>query len=232
MEDDPMKEEEVESRALCWRGIGKQAPRGGFFEEGRWKPMKEAQDGQNFIPLVILRGRAARSGNLQLMPLAVAPPRHSPFTTNVLAKPLLTGIKIPNLSEYNGTGDQQDHLDPFYAKIDLLDLSDAGYYKIFHTTLARKAMTWFNQLSANAISNFGQLPQRFLHHFSVKKRYPKTASYLFKVVQKEQESLKEYVQRFSKVVLEVSHLSHELLSSIMQQNLRRGRFKESIVRKP
>ncbi|KAL0325118.1 UNVERIFIED_CONTAM: hypothetical protein Sradi_5081100 [Sesamum radiatum] len=45
-------------------------------------------------------------------------------------------------------------------------------------------------------------------------------------------SLQNYVRRFSKTVLKVSHVNLELLASIMQQNLRRGRFHESIARKP
>ncbi|KAL0448981.1 UNVERIFIED_CONTAM: hypothetical protein Slati_1454500 [Sesamum latifolium] len=51
-------------------------------------------------------------------------------------------------------------------------------------------------------------------------------------VKQEQESLRDYVQRFLEVVLEVSHLNHELLASILQQGLRRGRFRESIAGKP
>ncbi|KAL0362159.1 UNVERIFIED_CONTAM: hypothetical protein Scaly_1171100 [Sesamum calycinum] len=131
-----------------------------------------------------------------------------------------------------GRKDPQDHLDQFLAKADLIDISDAAYCKLFRTTLAGKAMTWFNQLPIGSIDNFEQLSQRFLHHFAINKRYPKTASYLFTVTQREQESLRDYVQRFSEAVLEVPHVNPELLASIMQQNLRRGRFCESIAGKP
>ncbi|KAL0303252.1 UNVERIFIED_CONTAM: hypothetical protein Sradi_6193300 [Sesamum radiatum] len=58
------------------------------------------------------------------------------------------------------------------------------------------------------------------------------SSYLFTVIQREHESLRDYVQRFSEAVLEVPHVNPELLASIMQQNLRRGRFRESIAGKP
>ncbi|KAL0356173.1 UNVERIFIED_CONTAM: hypothetical protein Sradi_4064200 [Sesamum radiatum] len=110
-----------------------------------------------------------------LLAVVVAPPRRSPFETHILAKAIQPGIKIPNLSEYNG---------------------------------------------------------RFLHHFAINKRYPKTASYLFTIVQHEHEGLREYVQRFSEDVLEVPHVGPELLASIMQQNLKSSRFKESISGKP
>ncbi|KAL0440318.1 UNVERIFIED_CONTAM: hypothetical protein Slati_2514800 [Sesamum latifolium] len=48
----------------------------------------------------------------------------------------------------------------------------------------------------------------------------------------EQESLKDYVQRFSEAVLEVPYLNYEPLASILQQGLRRERFRESIAGKP
>ncbi|KAL0281765.1 UNVERIFIED_CONTAM: hypothetical protein Sradi_7289600 [Sesamum radiatum] len=93
-------------------------------------------------------------------------------------------------------------------------------------------MAWFNQLPMGTIDSFEQLSQCFLHHFAINKRYPKTASYLFTVIQREHESLRDYVQRFSEAVLEVPYVNQELLASIMQQNLRRGRFLESIAGKP
>ncbi|KAL0406371.1 UNVERIFIED_CONTAM: hypothetical protein Slati_3951000 [Sesamum latifolium] len=150
----------------------------------------------------------------------------------ILVEALPQGVRIPSLTEYDGTGDPEDHLDKFLAKTDLLDMSDAGYCKIFRTTLAGKTMVWFNQLSIHTIESFEWLSQHFLHHFSINKRYPKTASYLFTVVQQEQESLRDYVQRFSKAMSEVPRLNHELLENILQQGLHRGRFRKSIAGKP
>ncbi|KAL0393025.1 UNVERIFIED_CONTAM: hypothetical protein Sradi_2525300 [Sesamum radiatum] len=168
---------------------------------------------------------------VQTFPLAVAPPRRSPFATHILAEAIQLRIKIPNINEYDGTKDPQDHLDQFLAKADLLDISNAAYCKIFRTTLAGKAMTWFNQLPSGTTDSFEQLSQRFLHHFAINKRYPKTASYLFTIIQREHESLRDYVQRFSEAVLEVPHVNPVLLANIMQQNLRMGRFRESIAGK-
>ncbi|KAL0383020.1 UNVERIFIED_CONTAM: hypothetical protein Scaly_0589300 [Sesamum calycinum] len=128
---------------------------------------------------------------VQAFPLAVAPPRRSPFATHILAEAIQPGIKIPNINEYDGTKDPQDHLDKFLAKADLLDISNAAYCKIFRMTLTGKAMTWFNTLPSGTIDSFEQLSQRYLHHFAINKRYPKTASYLFTVIQREHESLRD-----------------------------------------
>ncbi|KAK4383621.1 hypothetical protein Sango_2757800 [Sesamum angolense] len=93
-------------------------------------------------------------------------------------------------------------------------------------------MAWFNQLPPRTVEAFEQLSQRFLHHFAINKRYPKTASYLCTIVQREHEGLREYVQRFSEAVLEVPHVDSGLLASIMQQNLRSSKFEELISDKP
>ncbi|KAK6152155.1 hypothetical protein DH2020_014790 [Rehmannia glutinosa] len=158
--------------------------------------------------------------------------KRSPFATAILAESLPVGIKVANLTEFDGTGDPQEHLDKFFAKADLYDLSDAAYCKIFRTTLTKHALAWFNQLLAGTIAGFEQLTQRFLHQFSINRKYPKTAAYLFSISQRDGEPLRDYVMRFVEAVHEVPHVNHELLAGIMQQNLRHGRFKESIAGKP
>ncbi|KAL0415987.1 UNVERIFIED_CONTAM: hypothetical protein Slati_3430600 [Sesamum latifolium] len=172
------------------------------------------------------RGGGAEAG------IAVAPPRRSPFAPAILAEALPAGVKVSNLSEYDGTGDPQEHLDKFYAKIHWYDLSDVAYCKVFRTTLSKRALAWFNQLPAGTIFSLEQLTQHFLHHFSMNKRAPKIAAFLFTIRQKENESLRDYMQRFVEAVHEVPHVNHELLASIIQQNLLPGRFKESIAEKP
>ncbi|KAL0447683.1 UNVERIFIED_CONTAM: hypothetical protein Slati_1896200 [Sesamum latifolium] len=164
--------------------------------------------------------------------LAVAPPRRSPFSSAILAETLPADVKVSNLPEYDGTGDPQVHLDKFYAKIDWYDLSEAAYCKVFRTTFSKRALAWFNQLPAGTISSLKQLTQYFLHHFSMNKRVPKTVVFLFTMRQKENELLRDYMQRFVEAVHEVPHVNHELLASIIQQNLSLGRFKESIAGKP
>ncbi|KAL0401791.1 UNVERIFIED_CONTAM: hypothetical protein Slati_4209000 [Sesamum latifolium] len=223
---DDQVEEEVESRPSLQEGElppPPPPPREAPPEEHR--PQKKYQTATR-------QASIERTKNAQAFPLAMAPPRRSPFATHILAEAIQPGIKIPNLSEYNRVGDPQDHLDRFLARADLLDISDAAYCKLFRTTLSGKTTTWFNQLPPGTVEIFEQLSQRFLHHFAINKRYPKTASYLFTIVQHEHEGLKEYVQRFSEAVLEVPHVNPKLLTSIMQQNLRSSRFKELITGKP
>ncbi|KAL0286607.1 UNVERIFIED_CONTAM: hypothetical protein Sangu_2725800 [Sesamum angustifolium] len=138
--------------------------------------------------------------------LAVAPPWCNPFSTAILAKHFQRALKYPtsqNMTE-----------------------------QVFRTTLSKRALAWFNQLPAETISSHEQLTQHFLHYFSMNKRFPKTVAFLFTIRQRENEPLRDYMQRFVEAAHEVLHVNHELLASIIQQNLLPGRFKESIAGKP
>ncbi|XP_012835110.1 PREDICTED: uncharacterized protein LOC105955856 [Erythranthe guttata] len=160
------------------------------------------------------------------------PARISPFIPAIMEEVLPLGFRIPNLPQFDGTGDPQTHLNNFFAKIDLYGLSDAAYCKIFQTTLTDQAQTWFNGLPGGSLDGLGQLSERFLSQYSINKRYAKTGSYLFKVKQREGEPLRDYVQRFVKAVHEVPNVNHDLLADILQHNLRHVRFQESIARRP
>ncbi|KAL0433411.1 UNVERIFIED_CONTAM: hypothetical protein Slati_2675400 [Sesamum latifolium] len=178
-----------------------------------------------------MRAGGSQSARWQSQPQGAAHLRLNPHT---LVGAIQPGIKISNLSEYNGVGDTQDHLDRFLTRPDLLEsvmrpttsyfeplFPERRWHGLTNCPKGRSRL-WFNH----------SLSQRFLHNFTINKRYPKIASYLFTIVQREHERLRGYVQRFSEAVLEVSHMDPKLLASIMQQNLRSSRFKESISRKP
>ncbi|XP_012839502.1 PREDICTED: uncharacterized protein LOC105959887 [Erythranthe guttata] len=141
-------------------------------------------------------------------------------------------FRIPNLPQFDGTGDPQDHLNNFYAKLDLYGLSNAAYCKIFQTTLTDQAQVWFNGLPGGSFDNLDQLATHFLNHYSINKKYAKTGLYLFKVIQRDGEPLRDYIQRFVKAVHEVRHVNHEMLAGILQQNLKHVRFQESIAGRP
>ncbi|KAL0462535.1 UNVERIFIED_CONTAM: hypothetical protein Slati_0141100 [Sesamum latifolium] len=139
--------------------------------------------------------------------LAVVPPRRSPFSPAILAEALPSGVKVSNLPEYDGIGDPQEHLDKFYVKIDWYDLSDAAYCK-------PRAVDSIFSISLFHEQESPENGRISIHH------------------QKENELLRDYMQRFMEAVHEVPHVNHELLASIIQQNLSPGRFKESIAGKP
>ncbi|XP_012833380.1 PREDICTED: uncharacterized protein LOC105954253 [Erythranthe guttata] len=115
---------------------------------------------------------------------------------------------------------------------DLYGPIDAAICKMFCTTLSKRAMNWFNSLPTGSIETFSRLSKRFTNQFAINKQYAKTPAHLFSVVQRDNEALRTYIKRFVEAVHEVPNVGEEMLSGIMQQNLKPGRFKESIARRP
>ncbi|XP_012851806.1 PREDICTED: uncharacterized protein LOC105971498 [Erythranthe guttata] len=93
-------------------------------------------------------------------------------------------------------------------------------------------MNWFNSLPIGSIDTFARLSTRFTNQFAINKQYAKTPAHLFSVVQRDNETLRNYIKRFVEAVHEVPSVGQDMLSGIMQQNLKPGRFKESIAARP
>ncbi|XP_012853817.1 PREDICTED: uncharacterized protein LOC105973342 [Erythranthe guttata] len=110
--------------------------------------------------------------------------------------------------------------------------TDAAMCKMFCTTLSERALSWFNSLPTGSIEARSQPTDRFTHHFAINKEYAKTPTYLFTVTQREGETLRNYIERFVEATHEVPNMGGSMLSGIIQQNLKQGRFKESIVGRP
>ncbi|KAL0405273.1 UNVERIFIED_CONTAM: hypothetical protein Slati_3841200 [Sesamum latifolium] len=96
----------------------------------------------------------------------------------------------------------------------------------------RAAQTWFNQLPAGAIGSFQEFRSLFLHQFASSRKLRKTELSLFAVRQKDNEPLKEYLQRFNTAALEVPSATQEVKASAFSQGLLDGDFFKSLAKKP
>ncbi|XP_012844561.1 PREDICTED: uncharacterized protein LOC105964599 [Erythranthe guttata] len=117
-------------------------------------------------------------------------------------------------------------------KVDLYGFTDATYCKIFQTTMTGQAQGWFIKLPGGTIDGCAQLVKQFLSQYSINKKYEKTGIYLFKVLQREGETLRDYVQLFLYAVHEVHYVNHGLLAGILMKNLRHVHFQESLADHP
>ncbi|KAL0356312.1 UNVERIFIED_CONTAM: hypothetical protein Sradi_4078100 [Sesamum radiatum] len=96
----------------------------------------------------------------------------------------------------------------------------------------QKAQQWFNQLPGGAIGSFQEFRSLFLHQFTSSRKVRKTELSLFAVRQKEDEPLKEYLQRFNTAALEVPAATQEVKTSAFSQGLLDGDFFKSLAKKP
>ena len=127
----------------------------------------------------------------------------SPFTASVLKCPLPPKFRLPQLKVYDGTKDPLDHIGAFKTLLNLQYTLDEVVYRKFSATLRGVAWVWFSKLPTTSIANFDKLSDSFFRHFIGGQCHKRPTSYLLTVKQQEGETLREYVKRFNKVVLEI-----------------------------
>ncbi|MCI11223.1 hypothetical protein A2U01_0032323 [Trifolium medium] len=64
-------------------------------------------------------------------------------------------------------------------------------------------MTWYKNLAPGSIDSWSDLCARFRAHFTSSKHHPKTEATLELIVQGDTESLRSYLERFTKAAVEV-----------------------------
>ncbi|XP_061339551.1 uncharacterized protein LOC133286183 [Gastrolobium bilobum] len=79
--------------------------------------------------------------------------------------------------------------------------------RIFATTLTGQAMTWITRLPRNSINSFEDLARTFRLNFAISKVHQMPAYALGRIRQKENESLRKYLDRFKDATLKVRGLT-------------------------
>ncbi|KAL0394907.1 UNVERIFIED_CONTAM: hypothetical protein Slati_4456900 [Sesamum latifolium] len=155
-----------------------------------------------------------------------------PFIETVMADELPLNCHTPAIAEYDGTTDPMEHLSRFENAALLHRYTDGIKCRVFITTFARAAQQWFNQLPVGAIGSFQEFRSLFLDQFASSKKLRKTELSLFAVRQKDDEPLKEYLQRFNATALEVPAATQEVKASAFSQGLLDGDLFKSLAKKP
>ncbi|XP_074559159.1 uncharacterized protein LOC141815103 [Curcuma longa] len=156
----------------------------------------------------------------------------SPFAPWILEEELPRHFRAPQLADYTGATDPEDHLGKFENAATLHQYTDAIKCRVFLTTLAGAAVRWFNHLPPASICSFDDFRSSFLRQFATSRAYRKTVMDLFSVKQKSKESLKQYVRRFNQEAREVPAAQSEVLVSAFSQGLIEGDFFRSLIKKP
>ncbi|XP_074561110.1 uncharacterized protein LOC141817336 [Curcuma longa] len=156
----------------------------------------------------------------------------SPFAQWILEEELPRHFRAPQLMDYTGATDPEDHLGRFKNAATLHQYTDAIKCRVFLTTLAGAAVRWFNHLPPASICSFNDFRGSFLRHFATSRAYRKTVMDLFAIKQKSKESLKDYLRRFNQGAQEVPAAPSEVLVSAFSQGLIEGDFFRSLIKKP
>ncbi|XP_020547587.1 uncharacterized protein LOC110011573 [Sesamum indicum] len=158
--------------------------------------------------------------------------KHSSFCNRILREIVSTTFKMPDLPKYDGLKDPQEHVSAFDLVMNLYGQSDPIKAKLFVTTLMGKAQEWFMSLPLGSIESHEQLVQKFIFHFASKRKQKRSATYLFTIRQKENETLKNFMGRFNNETLEVQDLRIDIMVNILIHGLKKGPFASALARDP
>nr|XP_029145223.1 uncharacterized protein LOC112717554 [Arachis hypogaea] len=157
-----------------------------------------------------------------------------PFTAKIMNFQLPRQFTLPTtLTPYDGLGDPKQHVKKFRSIMIVNGASDPILCRCFPSFLDGPALDWFCSLPADSISRFQELAKQFEDHFAASAIYLHDSDYLTTIKQGPQESLKDYITRFTKVAMSIPDLHPEVHLHAIKSGLRPGKFQETIaVAKP
>ncbi|XP_072087011.1 uncharacterized protein [Arachis hypogaea] len=133
------------------------------------------------------------------------------------------------LTPYDGLGDPRKFLKKFRSIMIANGASDTVLCRCFPNYLDGPALDWLCALPAGSISRFHQLAKLFEDHFAGSAIFLHDSDYLNTIKQGPNESLKDYMTRFTKVAISIPDLHPEVHLHAIKSGLRPGKFQETIA---
>ncbi|XP_074326888.1 uncharacterized protein LOC141664832 [Apium graveolens] len=168
----------------------------------------------------------------ELLPIGDPDDPTPPFTAEIMNTHITRKFKMPTINAYDGTGDPANHVRTFSNALLLQPMNDAIKYRAFPQTLSGMAQRWCSRLPPNSIGSFRDLSQTFIKHFISEKVHEKSSASLMSIVQGVKESLRDYLNRFTKEALKVPNLDDKVAMIALQQGTKDEFFKTSLAKRP
>ncbi|KAF7810682.1 uncharacterized protein G2W53_037425 [Senna tora] len=158
--------------------------------------------------------------------------RRYPFVDSIM-EVVMPKLRTPTqLKRYDGASYPVAHVNSFKAAMLYAGTPDEVMCRAFPSILDGDAQLWFSDLPSGSISSFKQLSKRFTSYFATSRTIKRTAHCLKNVVQGKEESLKDFLIRFTKAARQIQGLKMEVALSYLTDNLRSKLFCCSITKKP
>ena len=104
------------------------------------------------------------------------------------------------------------------------------YVQGLPTTLKGPARIWFRRLKPNSIDTFKGLSTQFALHFIKRHRYKKFTACLISIKQRNDETLRSYIERFNKEALSIDEADDKILVAAFMNELQKGKFLFSLYK--
>ena len=122
-------------------------------------------------------------------------------------------FSFPNMKLYDGTIELMDHIASYKQHMLTVtiprELREAYMCKSFGSILMGPALQWYTNLPNNSISSFAQLTDTFIEQFSSNKKLKKLFGDLYRILQRRNKSLRDYVGRFNREKVSITFCNQE-----------------------
>ncbi|GKD68338.1 reverse transcriptase domain-containing protein, partial [Tanacetum coccineum] len=124
--------------------------------------------------------------------------------------PLPDGLKMPShIGSYDGKGDPNNFLHLFEGAICMQKWFMPVACHMFTYTLKDSALIWWNSQKIGSILNYEDLKAKFRSHFSQQKKFTKTHLAVHNIKQRECESTRAFITRYTDDTLQILGLHEE-----------------------
>ncbi|KAJ0735658.1 putative retrotransposon gag domain-containing protein [Helianthus annuus] len=117
---------------------------------------------------------------------------------------------VPTMKLYDGSTDPEEHITQYRERIEINPiperLKEACLCKGFGSTLTGSALKWLLSLPPYSITSFANLVNLFNNQFSCSRKFERLTSDLYRVTQGHNESIRDYITKFSKESLDIPNL--------------------------
>ena len=161
----------------------------------------------------------------------------SRFTPAISCIEIPRKFQIPSMKLYDGNTDPEEHVAHYIERMEMnhipTELQEACLCKGFGSTLTGPALKWLLSLPNNSISSFSHLINLFNRQFSCSRIFEKLTGDLYRVIQNTDESLRDYITRFSKESLEIRDLDTAAAVEAFKMGLKKDSlFYDDVVMTP
>jgi len=133
---------------------------------------------------------------------------------------------------YDGSTDPNEHLNVFKTQMNLYTTNKVVWCKVFPTSLREGALSWFTRLPPNLVDCFKAFAAKVTTQYATIRPHHMSLMTLFNVKQEKWESLRTFMERFSKVCMGIKYLMPKIAMHHLVSAIRLGRFTESLIKRP
>ncbi|XP_052299551.1 uncharacterized protein LOC127903038 [Citrus sinensis] len=147
----------------------------------------------------------------------------SPLSTEIMGTIIPRDFRFPDL-KYSGRSDPLVHIERFNDMTGVQGLTSAQRCRAFPLTLEGRAREWYRKLPRGSIKGYEQMCQELVEQFRGAVAPEDDMMELIGMKQEEHESLRDFVKRYHRAVLDLGAFNHPQALRGLKEGVRIGRL--------